>query len=100
MTAILGISAFYHDSAATLVVDGQIVAVGEPVKWEMMLQASGMQAAILAAQAIQLGRAKVVQRGTRFGVVVDKPSSMVQMFGMGNIIAGTCRSMGVTVDGQ
>src|SRR4029453_6755271 len=26
MTAILGISAFYHDSAAALVVDGQIVA--------------------------------------------------------------------------
>jgi len=26
MTAILGISAFYHDSAAALVVDGHIVA--------------------------------------------------------------------------
>src|SRR5208283_2726952 len=26
MTAILGISAFYHDSAAALVVDGEIVA--------------------------------------------------------------------------
>ena len=26
MTAILGISAFYHDSAAALVVDGRIVA--------------------------------------------------------------------------
>jgi carbamoyltransferase len=26
MTAILGISAFYHDSSAALVVDGQIVA--------------------------------------------------------------------------
>ena len=28
MTAILGISAFYHDSAAVLVVDGDIVARG------------------------------------------------------------------------
>ena len=26
MTAVLGISAFYHDSAACLVVDGEIVA--------------------------------------------------------------------------
>ena len=26
MTAILGISAYYHDSAAALVIDGQIVA--------------------------------------------------------------------------
>jgi len=26
MTAILGISAYYHDSAAALVVDGEIVA--------------------------------------------------------------------------
>src|SRR6516164_5402793 len=29
MTAILGISAFYHDSAAALVVDGQIVAAAQ-----------------------------------------------------------------------
>ena len=29
MTAILGISAFYHDSAAALVVDGKIVAAGQ-----------------------------------------------------------------------
>src|SRR5437773_11890215 len=29
MTAILGISAFYHDSAAALVVDGRIVAAGQ-----------------------------------------------------------------------
>lgn len=29
MTAILGISAFYHDSAATLVVDGEIVAAAQ-----------------------------------------------------------------------
>ena len=29
MTAILGISAFYHDSAAALVVDGDIVAAAQ-----------------------------------------------------------------------
>ncbi|MCH2130572.1 MAG: hypothetical protein MK179_15625, partial [Pirellulaceae bacterium] len=29
MTAILGISAFYHDSAAALIVDGQIVAAAQ-----------------------------------------------------------------------
>ena len=28
MTAILGISAYYHDSAAALVVDGQVVGAG------------------------------------------------------------------------
>jgi carbamoyltransferase len=29
MTAILGISAFYHDSAAALVVDGRIAAAAQ-----------------------------------------------------------------------
>ncbi len=29
MTCTLGISAFYHDSAATLVVDGHIVAAAQ-----------------------------------------------------------------------
>ena len=29
MTAILGLSAFYHDSAAALIVDGQIVAAAQ-----------------------------------------------------------------------
>ena len=29
MTAILGISAYYHDSAAALVIDGQIVAAAQ-----------------------------------------------------------------------
>jgi len=29
MTAIIGISAFYHDSAACLVVDGRIVAAAQ-----------------------------------------------------------------------
>ena len=29
MTSILGISAFYHDSAATLLVDGKIIAAAQ-----------------------------------------------------------------------
>src|SRR5204863_620602 len=29
MTAILGLSAFYHDSAAALIVDGQIIAAAQ-----------------------------------------------------------------------
>ncbi len=29
MTAILGLSAFYHDSAAALVMDGEIVAAAQ-----------------------------------------------------------------------
>ena len=29
MTSILGISAFYHDSAATLVVEGEIIAAAQ-----------------------------------------------------------------------
>ena len=29
MTAILGLSAFYHDSAAALVVDGRIIAAAQ-----------------------------------------------------------------------
>jgi carbamoyltransferase len=33
VTAILGISAFYHDSAAALVVDGEIVAAAQEERW-------------------------------------------------------------------
>ena len=29
MTSILGISAFYHDSAAAIIVDGQIIAAAQ-----------------------------------------------------------------------
>ena len=29
MTAILGISAFYHDSAAALIVDGKVIAAAQ-----------------------------------------------------------------------
>ncbi|MFO7902213.1 MAG: carbamoyltransferase family protein [Planctomycetota bacterium] len=33
MTAILGISAFYHDSAAALIIDGKIVAAVQEERW-------------------------------------------------------------------
>jgi carbamoyltransferase len=33
MTSVLGISAFYHDSAAALVVDGEIVAAAQEERW-------------------------------------------------------------------
>ena len=29
MTTILGISAYYHDSAATLIIDGEIIAAAQ-----------------------------------------------------------------------
>ena len=58
MTAILGISAFYHDSAAALIVDGDIVAAAQEERFsrkkhdpdfpinavEYCLQAAGLQA--------------------------------------------------------
>ena len=34
VTAILGISAFYHDSAAALIVDGEIVAFNDALESE------------------------------------------------------------------
>lgn len=61
MTSILGISAFYHDSAAAIVVDGQIVAAAQEERFtrikhdadfpvqaiEYCLQAAGIQAEAL-----------------------------------------------------
>lgn len=38
------------------------------------------------ARASILGRGHVIQRGTKFGVVIDQTSSPVQLFTMGNII--------------
>ena len=45
MTAILGISAFYHDSAAALVVDGQVVAAAQEERFT--LQEAGLKPADL-----------------------------------------------------
>lgn len=41
MTAILGISAFYHDSAAALVVDGEILAAAQEERFTRIKQDSG-----------------------------------------------------------
>ena len=43
------------------------------------------------AKISTIGRGRVVQRGTQFGVVVDKADSPVQLFGVGNIIENTFR---------
>ena len=37
----------------------------------------------------QLGRGRVIQRGNKYGVIVDKPSDPVQMFTVGNIVANS-----------
>ena len=44
MTAILGISAFYHDSAATLVVDGDIVAAAQEERFTRKKHDAGFPA--------------------------------------------------------
>ena len=41
MTAILGISAFYHDSAAALVVDGRIVAAAQEERFSRIKHDDG-----------------------------------------------------------
>ena len=41
MTKILGISAFYHDSVAALVVDGQIVAAAQEERFTRKKHVSG-----------------------------------------------------------
>src|SRR3982751_6608950 len=38
MTAILGISAFYHDSAAALIVDGEIIAAAQEERFTRVKQ--------------------------------------------------------------
>ena len=48
MTAILGISAFYHDSAAAILVDGQIVAAAQEERFTRKKHDSAFP-----AQAIQ-----------------------------------------------
>lgn len=37
----------------------------------------------------QTGRANVVQKGGKYGVIIDRPGLPVQMFTMGNIVAGS-----------
>ena len=53
MTAILGLSAFYHDSAAALVVDGRIVAAAQEERFSRIKHDPAFPA---QAMAILLGR--------------------------------------------
>ena len=48
MTSILGISAFYHDSAAALVVDGRIVAAAQEERFTRKKQDPGFPANAIA----------------------------------------------------
>src|SRR5438477_799141 len=48
MTAILGISAFYHDSAAALVVDGDIVAAAQEERFTRKKHDPGFPAKAIA----------------------------------------------------
>ena len=48
MTAILGISAFYHDSAAALVVDGRIVAAAQEERFSRQKHDAGFPARAIA----------------------------------------------------
>ena len=48
MTAILGISAFYHDSAAALVVDGEIVAAAQEERFTRKKHDPGFPAQAIA----------------------------------------------------
>jgi len=68
MTAILGISAYYHDSAAALVVDGEIVAAAQEERFSRIKHDSGfptqavdycLAQAKLAPSDLEIGRAHV-----------------------------------------
>ena len=70
MTAILGISAFYHDSAAALVVDGRIVAAAQEERFTRK-----KHDAALPRQAIAycLGQAGLVPEDLDYVAFYDKP---------------------------
>jgi carbamoyltransferase len=70
VTAILGISAFYHDSAAALVVDGEIVAAAQEERFTRI-----KQDADFPVRAIQycLGEAGLQPKDLDFVGFYDKP---------------------------
>src|SRR5271155_3304567 len=70
MTAILGISAFYHDSAAALVVDGQIVAAAQEERFSRRKHDPGFPA---AAAAYCLREAGLSPEQLDFVAFYDKP---------------------------
>ncbi len=70
MTAILGISAFYHDSAAALVVDGRIVAAAQEERFTRKKHDSGFPA---NAVAYCLEEAGVAAESLDYVAFYDKP---------------------------
>ena len=55
MTAILGISAFYHDSAAALVVDGEIVAAAQEERFSRVKHDAGFPGRAITSCLQQAG---------------------------------------------
>ncbi len=70
MTAILGISAFYHDSAAALIVDGRIVAAAQEERFTRKKHDAGFP-----ANAIRycLEAGKIVEEELDYVAFYDKP---------------------------
>ncbi len=70
MTAILGISAFYHDSAAALVVDGQVVAAAQEERFSRKKHDAGFPT---QAAAYCLGEAGLSPEQLDYIAFYDKP---------------------------
>ncbi len=70
MTAILGISAFYHDSAATLVVDGEVVAAAQEERFTRIKHDHGFPG---HAIAYCLGEAGLTAEDLDYVGFYDKP---------------------------
>ena len=70
MTAILGISAFYHDSAAALVVDGRIVAAAQEERFTRRKHDAGFPA---HAVAYCLREAGLEPRQVDYTAFYEKP---------------------------
>ena len=72
MTAILGLSAFYHDSAAALVVDGRIVAAAQEERFTRKKHDPGFPS---RAIAYCLEEAGLTSEDLDFVAFYDKPLS-------------------------
>jgi carbamoyltransferase len=70
MTAILGVSAYYHDSAAALVVDGKIVAAAQEERFSRKKHDEGFPA---QAVAFCLERGGLEPRQLDYVAFYDKP---------------------------
>ena len=70
MTAILGISAFYHDSAAALVVDGEIVAAAQEERFTRKKHDPGFPTHAISYCLEQAG---IAPQDLKFVAFYDKP---------------------------